>query len=277
MSLPENIHRWLRIPYMLHIERRGKRGPLVILIHGLASRGDIWDETVAELARDHRCVTIHLLGHGASPKPTKLLYDTTDHERSLAWTLFWRGLWGKKIIVSHSMGGLISIRYAAKHPRRLDRLVLVGLPLYRRSEAAAESKKFEASLDKGFLVFYKAMRALPKSAAIMSSRALMRIMPRLNGSTYLDEETWYPAVSSLAHTIEEQTALVDLESIPAELPITMIYGRLDQFVLTSNLRLVKKKRPTTKLVPVVSYHEISHKTVRPVVRAVSQRIHHTTA
>lgn len=270
MSIPEKIHRWLRIPYTLHIERRGKRGPLVIFLHGLASRGDIWDETAAELMRGYRCVQVDLLGHGASPKPTKLLYDTADHERSLAWTLFWRGLWGKKIFVTHSMGGLVALRYASLHPRGIKRMVLVGLPVYRRTEAKDEARKFESTLDKGFLVFYRAMRALPKSAAIRSAKALMRALPRLVGSTYLDEETWYPAVSSLAHTIELQTALADLDKIPGDLKITLIYGRLDQLVLSRNLKLVKKNHPSTKLVPIVTYHEISPKTVRPIVRAVKQ-------
>jgi hypothetical protein len=98
----------------------------------------------------------------------------------------------------------------------------------------------------------------------------MRALPRLVGSTYLDEETWYPAVSSLAHTIELQTALADLDKIPGDLKITLIYGRLDQLVLSRNLKLVKKNHPSTKLVPIVTYHEISPKTVRPIVRAVKQ-------
>lgn len=271
MKLPEKLHRWLRIPYILHIKRRGKRGPIVILLHGLASYGEIWDETVSELSQDYRCVQVDLLGHGQSPMPSRLLYDTTDHERSLAWTFFWRGIWGKKIFVTHSMGGIIAVRYAALHPRNVRKLILVGLPVYRRGEAGEESKKFESLLDKGILVFYRAMRALPKSTAIRSAAALMRALPRIAGTAILNDKTWYPAVSSLAHTIELQTVLTDMEKIPDQLPVTLIHGRLDQFVLSSNLKLVKKNRPSAKLVPIVTYHEISSKTTRPIVRAVKQR------
>lgn len=270
MSLPENLHRLLHIPYMLHLQRRGKRGPVLAFVHGLASRGDIWDETVSELANSYRCVQIDLLGHGASPKPTKLLYDTTDHERSLRWTLFWRGLWGKKIFVTHSMGGLIVLRHAAMRPRSVRSIVMVGLPIYRRNEME-EAQRFEAVLDRGFLRFYQVMRALPKSAAIRSARAIMKALPRIAGTAYLDDETWYPAVSSLAHTIEQQTALADIKKIPANIPLTLIYGRLDQLVLTSNLKLVKKNRPSTRLVPIMAYHELGEKSVRPIIRAIKHR------
>lgn len=271
MSLPEKVHRWLRIPYILHVKRRGNRGPLVIFLHGLASRGDIWNDSVAELSHDYRCVQVDLLGHGVSPKPSRLRYSTTDHQRSLRWTLFWRGIWGKKIFVTHSMGGLIAIRYAAQHPRGVKKLICVALPVYRRAEAGEEAKKFEATLDKGFLVFYRAMRALPKPAAIRSARAITRALPRIAGTAYLDDDTWYPAVSSLAHTIELQTALADIEKMPSSINLTLIYGRVDQLVLARNLKLIQKNRPGTKLVPIVSYHELSPKSIRPIVRAVKQR------
>src|SRR5919197_227504 len=57
----------------IHGQRVGYRmageGPLVVLIHGITSRSDVWLEVMEDLARDHTVVAPDLVGHGRSAKP----------------------------------------------------------------------------------------------------------------------------------------------------------------------------------------------------------------
>src|SRR3954464_342955 len=44
-------------------------GPVVVLIHGIASRAAQWNGVMAELGRTCHVIAVDLLGHGESAKP----------------------------------------------------------------------------------------------------------------------------------------------------------------------------------------------------------------
>src|ERR1700754_891480 len=44
-------------------------GPLVVLIHGITSRSDVWLDAMASLSERYTVVAPDLLGHGRSAKP----------------------------------------------------------------------------------------------------------------------------------------------------------------------------------------------------------------
>ena len=52
----------------LHVELRGA-GPELLLLHGFTGDGTTWQEVAEDLARDHRVLTLDLLGHGRSDAP----------------------------------------------------------------------------------------------------------------------------------------------------------------------------------------------------------------
>src|SRR4051794_2775611 len=47
----------------------GERGPVVVLIHGIAGSCDTWNGVLELLAEDHVVIAPDLLGHGSSAKP----------------------------------------------------------------------------------------------------------------------------------------------------------------------------------------------------------------
>ncbi|MCC7543346.1 alpha/beta fold hydrolase [bacterium] len=265
--LPDSIHRLLRIPYVLKTRCYGHGKITIVFLHGIASYKEIWQPIMQPLEHEYRCVTIDLLGHGHSSKPTNIHYDVRAHIRSIRWTLFWRGIWRPKIIVGYSMGGIIGVHWTRLHPRWIEKLVLVSMPIYHH---AAESKdiRLENLIDKGYLTFYKVLRNAPRDLIIRSARALVSHMPTLNMQARLDEQNWYPVVSSLKHTIEEQTTTHDIKSLPNDLPIEVLYGSLDQVVLANNLKKAFIERPRTRLTRVNSSHEIRPKMYQAIVRAI---------
>jgi pimeloyl-ACP methyl ester carboxylesterase len=100
-------------------------GPVVILLHGLASDADTWDKAIGRLAeRGLRVLAVDLLGHGASDKPDST-YLLTDFAESLA--AFMDALQiPSATLCGHSFGGAIAMFFGTGHADRVDRVVLVS-------------------------------------------------------------------------------------------------------------------------------------------------------
>src|SRR5215208_4488739 len=97
-------------------------GPPLILLHGLSGSGRWWGRNVPVFARSFRTYAVDLPGFGGSrPVRWSRLDDIADR---LADWLEDEGL-PKAHVAGHSLGGAVAARLAARHPDRVDRLVLV--------------------------------------------------------------------------------------------------------------------------------------------------------
>jgi pimeloyl-ACP methyl ester carboxylesterase len=104
-------------------------GPPLILLHGLSGSGRWWGRNVPAFADSFRTYTVDLPGFGASRGVRwSRLDDIADH---LADWLADEGL-PKAHVVGHSLGGAVAARLAARHPERVDRLVLVDAAIRLR-------------------------------------------------------------------------------------------------------------------------------------------------
>lgn len=98
------------------------QGPDVLLIPGLASSGDVWNATVDQLARNHRCHVFTLAGFaGVPPQPGPLL-DRVDAAMADYIT---QNRLQAPVVVGHSLGGFVALRLAIGHPADVGRLVIV--------------------------------------------------------------------------------------------------------------------------------------------------------
>ena len=99
-------------------------GPVVGLIHGIASSSESWREVVPLLAERFTVVTSDLMGHGRSAKPRgdySLGAYASGIRDLLAVLGFERGT-----VVGHSLGGGIAMQFAYMYPEYTERLVLVS-------------------------------------------------------------------------------------------------------------------------------------------------------
>jgi pimeloyl-ACP methyl ester carboxylesterase len=97
-------------------------GPPLILLHGLSGSGRWWSKNVPAFAQNFRTYTVDLPGFGESRRVRwSRLDDTAD---SIANWLADKEL-PPAHIAGHSLGGAVAARVAARHPDRIDRLVLV--------------------------------------------------------------------------------------------------------------------------------------------------------
>src|SRR3954451_11928782 len=88
----------------------GEDGPVIVLVHGITSRSDIWDESSALLADGHRVVAPDLLGHGhsANPRGDYPRIASASGVRDLLVAL------GHELatVVGHSLGGGVAMQMA---------------------------------------------------------------------------------------------------------------------------------------------------------------------
>ncbi len=113
----------------LHIIEWGDSGTPIICIHGLTANAFCYQPIADELANEHRVIAYDLRGRGDSDKPEDG-YSVPIHAADLAELIDELGL-QRPIIIGHSLGALIALYFAAHHPDKLSKLVLIdaGGPL----------------------------------------------------------------------------------------------------------------------------------------------------
>jgi len=110
----------------IHV-RIGGNGPAVVLLHGYGETGDMWSPMAAELARDHRVIVPDLRGMGLSTKPAGG-YDKKTQAEDIAGVLDTLKI-ERADLVAHDIGNMVAFAFAAQHPARTTRLVLIDAPV----------------------------------------------------------------------------------------------------------------------------------------------------
>jgi pimeloyl-ACP methyl ester carboxylesterase len=120
------------------------KGPLVVMVHGNPSWSFYYRNLVLALRDRFRCIVPDHIGCGFSDKPGDECYDYTlprrvaDLERLLEHV----GSSEKVILVLHDWGGMIGMAWAARHPERVDRLVILNTAAFH----LPADKKFPPAL-----------------------------------------------------------------------------------------------------------------------------------
>jgi pimeloyl-ACP methyl ester carboxylesterase/ketosteroid isomerase-like protein len=99
-------------------------GPVTLFLHGLFADRSMFAAQIRALTAARRCIAPDLPGHGASTWPAGG-WTLDDVAEDLA-LLITENRWGPVALVGQSQGGMIAMRLAARHPRLVERLALVG-------------------------------------------------------------------------------------------------------------------------------------------------------
>jgi pimeloyl-ACP methyl ester carboxylesterase len=104
--------------------RSAGRGPVVLLVHGMAGSSRTWRHVMPALAARFTVLAPDLPGHGESAKP-RGEYSLGAHANSLRDLLEALGH-ERATLVGQSLGGGVAMQLAYQFPQRCERLVLVG-------------------------------------------------------------------------------------------------------------------------------------------------------
>ena len=110
----------------IHV-RVGGKGPAVVLLHGYGETGDMWAPMAADLMRDHTVIVPDLRGLGLSSKPATGFDKKTQADDVLG--VLDRLKIAKADLVTHDIGNMVGFAFAALHPDRVNRFVLIDAPV----------------------------------------------------------------------------------------------------------------------------------------------------
>ncbi len=108
-------------------------GRVVLLVHGFSVPAYIWDSTSAALsAAGYRVIRYDLFGRGWSDRPDAA-YDGPFFDAQIRELLDSLGVAGPVDVIGLSFGGFVAPHFAATHPERVRRMVLID-PVTGRSK-----------------------------------------------------------------------------------------------------------------------------------------------
>lgn len=103
-----------------------EEGPPMVLVHGLTTPSYVWDGLLPHLiGLGFRCLTYDLHGRGFSARPPGA-QTRAFFLRQLDGLLAHERITGPVVLVGYSMGACIVTAFAAAHPGRVARLVLLA-------------------------------------------------------------------------------------------------------------------------------------------------------
>ena len=121
------------------------RGKAVLVLHGWGVGSDSWVEAAVLIAQDgFQVIVPDMPGFGKSetPKTAWSVDDYVDWVKNFADEL----KLGKFILMGHSFGGQVAAKFAAKHPDKVDALVLCAAAVIRKPRLGSRQRlaKFAA-------------------------------------------------------------------------------------------------------------------------------------
>lgn len=207
---------------MMHYTAIGKGQPLV-LIHGFGEDRHIWDGMVPSLAGAARLILPELPGTGNSP-----LENTVSMESMAAainTILDQEGI-QQAVLIGHSMGGYISLAFAALFPERLK-----ALGLFHSTAFADPPAKQEARLKNiDFLAKHGSASFLATSTPNLfaegnRSRLKPSIDQLIQANSYIPEKALIAFTEAMRVRPDRRNILQGLK-----IPVMFIIGKEDQAV-----------------------------------------------
>ena len=112
---------------------RSGSGPAIVLVHGVGLRAEAWFYQVEVLSKNHTVYALDMPGHGESD----LLSDDAGLNEYVSAIASWveSEINTPVIIMGHSMGAMIALRFAIDYPQQCRAAVALNA-VYQRTEHA---------------------------------------------------------------------------------------------------------------------------------------------
>jgi 3-oxoadipate enol-lactonase len=197
---------------LLHHDVTGS-GPAVLLLHAGVADSRIWEPQWEPLAREFTVIRCDLPGFGRSPIPDAP-WVTADE---VVAVLDAAGV-DRAAVVGNSYGGLVSLQLAARHPDRVERLILISPDFEGEPDAAfaaysdAEEPFYEAGDIDGLTEHD--IRAWVQPDVPDDRRAFVREMHRHSLEVQFED-------------LEAEPEDVEIDLAKIDMPVTIFTGARD--------------------------------------------------
>lgn len=226
----------LRVPVgpgSLHVERYGHGGQAVLLVHGFGTCSFVWRNVGPTIALANlTAFAVDLFGHGESDRPFDADYGIAAQAEYLDRALTALRV-SKAAVVGLDLGGAVALRFAAAHPERVDRLVLIN-PVALDAIPADDVKSLQKNTGKyAFRVSRGVMGAAPLMRDLLKkSVSAPEHMPEPLVARYLAPYVGRDGVDHLLRIARfvdrDEMDEIDLRALPH--PTLVIWGDQDPWV-----------------------------------------------
>ncbi len=202
----------------MHYVKQGSGFPLVML-HPLGTSTWAWHTVIDSLSQHYTCYAFDMLGHGESDKPERH-FNMPDYAQALddACQLLniHRGHY-----VGNSVGACLATEMAASFPERLDKLVLVGCPVWDPRTAAQRLKDSAGDYDADDMTKPRTLEGLKERTTFADPR--QEWVDAMN-ETRAQAGVW---VKKLSHALAHYDIMARLPMIQSRATLVM-YGEHDR-------------------------------------------------
>jgi len=257
----------------LHVRDSGpKGGPAVILLHGFGSSLHTWEEWSKTLAADMRVIRFDLPGSGLTGPDPKGDYTDARAIEILVALMDRLGI-ARASLAGNSIGGRIAWTFAAKHPARVDKLVLVA-PDGFASPGFAYGKAPEVPAVFGAMRFI-----LPRAIMRMNLEPAYADPARLSDAVVdrYHELMLLPGVRDAMLVRMRQTVLQPPEPTLRliEAPVLLLWGEKDAMIPAANAQDYVKvlKKSAVVVLPGLAHvpqEEDAARSIAPVLAFLRQ-------
>ena len=202
----------------MHYVKQGSGFPLVML-HPLGTSTWAWHTVIDSLSQHYTCYAFDMLGHGESDKPTRH-FNMPDYAQALddACQLLniHRGHY-----LGNSVGACLATEMAARFPERLDKLVLVGCPVWDVRTAAQRIKDSAGDYDANDMPKPRTLEELKERTTFAEPR---QEWVDATNQTRAQAGVW---VKKLSHSLSNYDIMTRLPMIKSRATLVM-YGEHDR-------------------------------------------------
>lgn len=213
----------------------------LVFLHGWGLHGGIWSETMPQFVERYRCLAPDLPGYGevAAVVP----YNVETLADALAATLP-----DAAAVCGWSLGGMVALALAARHPHKVARLVLaatnpvfVNRPDWSHGLAPEVLAEFARALDED----YKATLLRFLSLQARGGDQARAVIEHLRDSVFQRGE---PAATTLAAGLKVLHE-VDLRKVVKQVrcPVLVVHGAYDSLCPVAAARWLTEQLPDARL------------------------------
>ena len=233
------------VPTQTNYTQHGEGAP-VILIHGLAASLHDWDILAPDLAEaGYAAYALDLLGHGESAKPQARTYRIEWMIEHLEHWIDSLNLSQPLVLVSHSLGGYLSLAYAQRHPERTRAQVLVD-PFYSVDQLPSLLRlTYRKPVVRTAVIEHTPewlFRVLVDMSSISLGRSggsLYSLSEEVRAQTALDYKRTAPGAFSLPGNCPDLTPSLS----QVEIPTLVVWGEHDQTLAPKSFEKLVRALP----------------------------------
>ena len=217
--------------------RTAGRGPVLLLLHGIANSSQTWERVAAPLSERFTLIAPDLLGHGESATP-RGDYSLGAHASGVRDVLTALGH-ERVTVIGHSLGGGIAMQFAYQFPERCERLVLVssgGLGrevhlLLRAAALPGADYLLPLLTSRQLLGLGRGLGALLRRARLAPGGDLEVLA---NGFASLDNngsrQAFLHTVRAVIEPSGQRVSAHDRLALAAPMPTLIVWGERDSFI-----------------------------------------------